>query len=96
MSKPKLKEKEIEARANETKNQKFHRIVNPRIVKMRYELGRIQKMITSSSYDITQTDAQTILKTLTPELDSFVTLLQKLSNGEVVSSKKKDDIKNIF
>ena len=81
---------------NEGKDAKFRRIVNPRIKKLVYELKRITKMANQPNYTVYDVDAKKMLDYVMPEIESFVTLYQKIAEGETVNTNTKKEIKDVF
>ena len=95
MSKPKLDRKVIEARANESKDARFRRIANPRIKKVRYELGRLTNMVTQPNYTVLDVDAQKMLDVVRPDIERFLDLYDKLAHGQTIKTNKKE-IEDVF
>lgn len=94
MSRKELNQKEKEAR-DKQRNQKFKDVVNPRLNKLRYEIGRIVKMTSQPNYIIYDVDAKKILDGILPEIEHFIDVYSKISRGEKLTTSKKE-IKNIF
>jgi hypothetical protein len=85
-----------ENKAVETQNEKFKRIANFRIKKLRYELNRIVNMASQPTYEIFNVDAQKILDKLAPEFENLLSLYQKIANNENIKSAKKEDFEDVF
>lgn len=80
----------------ENANERFKRIVNPRLQKLIYELNRVIKMTGQPNYTICDVDAQKILEVIAPKFDEFIVLYQKIADGQELKTNKKTDIKDIF
>ena len=80
---------------NETKEEKFKRIVEPRAKKIIYELNRVEKMASQPSYDITDVDAQKVFDAVTEAYESFAVIYEKLASGQKLKKSKKE-IADIF
>ncbi|GAG56176.1 unnamed protein product [marine sediment metagenome] len=88
--------KKVENIENESKNEKFKRIANPRIKKLRYELARLNKMASQPNYEIFDVDAQKMLDVIQPEIDSLIELYTKIANNEAVKTATKDEVTDVF
>jgi hypothetical protein len=90
------KTKNVNIKADENPNEKFKRIVNPRLKKAVYELNRAIKMVSQPTYTIYDVDAQKILEYITPKFNEFTVLYEKIASGQTIKSNKKEDLKDVF
>ena len=95
MAKGKEKTQAEKDAIEKAKNEKFKSVVNPRLNKLRYEIGRIIRMTQQPNYVIYDTDAQSIVDKVFPELETFVDIYSKIAKGESVRKSKKE-IENVF
>jgi len=96
MARPKKNKEETEAVETQTKDEKFRRIARPRIKRIIYELGRLEKMPSQPTYDVLDVDAQKLIEALNKSVGSVTLLYGKLAKGESIKATKKDEIEDIF
>lgn len=81
---------------NEEKDARFRRVVEPRILKMIYQVERITDMSKSQTYKIFDTDAQKILDTVLPIIDKFVETYRNITTNTKPLIEEKEKLKHIF
>lgn len=96
MTKEKKTRKKAEIPEDETKNQKFHRIVTNRCKLLGKAYNLITRLPKQPSYAITQDDAKKLIEWINVYHDLFLDRYTPLANGELISHSGEQEFKEVF
>lgn len=75
--------------SGESKDARFRRVAEPRVLKMLYQVDRLTGMVKSPTYKIFDVDAQKILDKAQPIIDAFITAYKNIADNVKVEEEEK-------
>lgn len=74
----------------ESKQEKFRRVSNPRVIQVQKALDRLAKMPPQPSYDITEEDGKHVINAIKEHYDSCVAKFERAISGDVKAKEIKE------